>query len=188
VVHKRVIFFAPNVYTMVNTVTTMNVVSAVGEVSVYINIFLSTILAVLLTYVTVQLSLQPPLESLGDTIQAKVTNVRPGCEDPGFACTIDVAFSLNGKDYAATIPSLMRPKAGDLVEVVLLRDGRITSEHDRIPVTEYRNYATLGSMALLSAIILCGVAGILSKAVAESKAFQAGAGILTFIQGLSLLV
>lgn len=69
-----------------------------------------------------------------------------------------------------------------------MKDGRITMEGDRIPITEYRNYATLGSMALLSAIVLCGVAGILSKFVAESKAFQAGAGILTFIQGLSLLV
>ena len=173
---------------MAKNVTTMNVVSAVGEVSIYINIFLSMILAILLTYVTVQVSLQPPLESRGDLIQAKVTKVRPGCEDPGFSCTIDVAFSYNEKEYAATIPSLMRPKAGDLVEVVLLKDGRVKVEEGRIPITEYRNYATLGSMALLSAIVLCGIAGILSKFVAESKAFQAGAGILTFLQGLSLLV
>lgn len=104
---------------MAKNVTTMNVISAVGEVSVYINIFLSMILAVLLTYVTVQMTLQTPLESKGDLIQAKVTASRPGCEDPGFACTIDVAFTYNKKEYAATIPSLMRPKAGDLVEVVL---------------------------------------------------------------------
>jgi hypothetical protein len=174
---------------MANSVTTMNVVSAVGEVSVYINVFLSMILAILLTYVTVQLALQPPMESMGTVIQAKVTGTTPGCEDPGFSCTIDVAFKHGDKDYAATIPSIMRPKEGDLVEVVLLKDGRLSVDHqDRIPVTEYRNYATMGSMALLSAIILCGIAGILSKAVTDSKAFQAGAGILTFIQGLVLLV
>ena len=166
----------------------MNVVSAVGEVSIYINVFLSMVLAMLLTYVTVQLSLEPPLETMGDVIQAKVTKVSTGCDDPGFMCTIDVSFSRNGVEYASTIPSITRPREGDLVEVVLLRDGRLAVDQNQIPIIEYRNYSTIASSTLLCAIILCGTAGILSKAVAESKAFQAGAGVLTFIQGLSLVV
>jgi hypothetical protein len=83
---------------------------------------------------------------------------------------------------------MTRPKEGDVVDVVLLNDGKVRMNGEPIPVTEYKNYATLGSMALLSALVVCGIAGILSKFVVESKPFQAGAGILTFLQGLSLLV
>jgi hypothetical protein len=171
---------------MAKDVTTLNVVAAVGEVSVYINVFLSTILAALLTYMAVSFALQPPLEDQGTIIRSQVTGVNDDCDN--WSCTIDVAFTFNDKKYAATIPSMTRPKEGDVVDVVLLNDGKVRMNGEPIPVTEYKNYATLGSMALLSALVVCGIAGILSKFVVESKPFQAGAGILTFLQGLSLLV
>lgn len=163
-----------------------NVISAVGEVSVAINVLLSIIVSAILVYAAVSYTIRPGMEDMGKITRAKVIDVTPSCDPkdsvPG-NCTITVEFMHQKNLYQATLPSMKMPKKGDYIDIVLLN-----STDSRIPVKEYVNYSSLSVMSIICALILCIIAGILIRAAVASKPFAAGAGILTFIQALAALV
>jgi hypothetical protein len=164
--------------------TTYNVIAAVGEVSVAVNVLLSIIVSAILVYAAVSYTFRPGMEDLGDVIRAKVVDVTPSCESgmPG-NCTIAVEFTYKKQVYQASLPSMKMPKKGDYIDIVLLR-----SSDSRLPVKEYVNYSSLSVMSIVSALVLCVIAGLLIRAAVASKPFAAGAGVLTFIQALGALV
>ena len=170
--------------------TAYNVIAAVGEVSTYINVLLSTVCAALLTYIAVTYAVQPSPEDVGQVIQSKVIKVVEGChQEPSFTCTVDVEFEYQGILYSATIPSMKRPREGDVLDVVLLPEkNKVLSPDQKIPVKEYWNYGDLSSMAIVSALTLCLIGAVLLRVVAESKPFAAGAGILTFLQAAAAIL